>query len=143
MGFGRLVLMVHTVDPLKLQFSPIYLPTNQYNDEKKIKIYIVLHISQKMTQEILYLQTSSIFLSNSRYYPDDPRMTIVPILIPSPLVSQSVTFINPSTDPDPILIKSPQFIWYNYHKGHSQLPISPILLIPDYSLVPSTFGYVC
>ena len=107
---GRLVLMVHMVDPLKFPFSPIYLPINQDNDEKKIKIYIVLHISQKMTQEILYLQTSSIFLSNSRYYPDDPRMTIVPILIPSPLVSQSVTFINPSTDPDPILIKSPQFI---------------------------------
>ena len=46
---GRLVLMVHTVDPLKLQFSPIYLPTNQHNDEKKIKIYIVLHISQMIT----------------------------------------------------------------------------------------------
>ena len=46
---GRLVLMIHTVDPLKLPFSPIYLPNNQHNDEKKIKIYIVLHISQKIT----------------------------------------------------------------------------------------------
>ena len=46
---GRLVLMVHMVDPLKFPFSPIYLPINQDNDEKKIKIYIVLHISQKMT----------------------------------------------------------------------------------------------
>ena len=46
---GRLVLMIHTVDPLKLPSSPIYLPNNQHNDEKKIKIYIVLHISQKIT----------------------------------------------------------------------------------------------
>ena len=46
---GSLVLIIHTVDPQKLPFSPIYLPTNQHNDEKKIKIYIVLHISQKMT----------------------------------------------------------------------------------------------
>jgi len=42
---GRLVLMVHMVDPLTLPFSPIYLPINQDNDEKKIKIYIVLHIT--------------------------------------------------------------------------------------------------